>query len=320
MERLKVAAVQLEARLGNRLYHLQQAEEALKEAAALGAQWVALPEFLTTAMAFHPSVGAAIEPFPGPTYAWLEEQARLLNLTIGASWIVRLPSGALRNRFVLMGPSGLLGYHDKDIPTMWENAWYEGGEDEGLIRSPLGPVGAALCWEFLRAGTARRLRGNVRLVVGGSCWWDVPENLPGTPLWRWLHRQNVALWQNALPTFSRLVGAPIIHGNWCGQVRGSWALGTPYRTRYIASAQVVERDGTVMAERPPEEGFGIVVTRIDVGEPQPQGEVPENFWLHPLLELPHWRFFWWMQNAHGRRYRRRVTEVRQRLKGGRDGE
>ena len=45
--------------------------------------------------------------------------------------------------------------------------------------------------------TARRLRGRVRMVVGGSCWWDVPQNLPGRALWRAVSRQT-----ESLPSFS----------------------------------------------------------------------------------------------------------------------
>ena len=57
---------------------------------------------------------------------------------------------------------------------MWENALYVGGRRRRRPRGRPFTVGAAVCWEFMRTPTARRLRGRVDLVVGGSNWWSVP--------------------------------------------------------------------------------------------------------------------------------------------------
>src|ERR1039458_8412541 len=86
--------------------------------------------------------------------------------------------GEVRNAFLLAGPDGLFGRHDKDLPTMWENALYVGGDDDGVIEAGEVTVGAAVCWEFMRTGTARRLRGRVDLVMGGSNWWSIPQRPP----------------------------------------------------------------------------------------------------------------------------------------------
>ena len=43
--------------------------------------------------------------------------------------------------------------------------------------------GTAICWEFMRTMTARRLRNQVDVIMGGSCWWSIPTNYPG-----WLQR------------------------------------------------------------------------------------------------------------------------------------
>ena len=47
---------------------------------------------------------------------------------IGGSFLCRDADGEVRNAFLLAGPDGLLGRHDKDLPTMWENALYVGGD------------------------------------------------------------------------------------------------------------------------------------------------------------------------------------------------
>jgi hypothetical protein len=61
---------------------------------------------------------------------------------------------------------------------MWENSYYIGGSDDGVLATPAGPVGSALCWELIRSQTARRLVGKVNLDVGGSSWWDLRHPVP----------------------------------------------------------------------------------------------------------------------------------------------
>lgn len=58
---------------------------------------------------------------------------------------------------------------------MWENCYYIGGSDDGILETTAGNIGVALCWEFMRTRTVRRLLNRVDLVVGGSCWWTIPE-------------------------------------------------------------------------------------------------------------------------------------------------
>jgi hypothetical protein len=51
---------------------------------------------------------------------------------------------------------------------MWENCFYVGGEDDGVLEAEGKSVGVALCWELMRSQTARRLRGRVDVVLAGS--------------------------------------------------------------------------------------------------------------------------------------------------------
>jgi hypothetical protein len=48
---------------------------------------------------------------------------------VGGSTLVRDNDGHVRNAFFLVGSDGdVLGRHHKDMPMMWENALYIGGE------------------------------------------------------------------------------------------------------------------------------------------------------------------------------------------------
>lgn len=63
---------------------------------------------------------------------------------IGGSFLCRDRDGDVRNAFLLAGPGGLLGRHDKDRPTMWENALYVCGADDGVIAAGELTIGSAV--------------------------------------------------------------------------------------------------------------------------------------------------------------------------------
>ncbi|BCJ87039.1 hypothetical protein [Effusibacillus dendaii] len=111
---------------------------------------------------------------------------------------------------------------------MWENCFYVGGDDDGIIDVPDMDmtVGSALCWEFMRSQTARRLREKVDLVVG----------------------------------------APVVHASHCGSIECAmpW-LPVRYRGYYEAGAMIVDAEGRILASRNRHEGTGIVVAYVVPG-------------------------------------------------------
>jgi predicted amidohydrolase len=79
---------------------------------------------------------------------------------------------------------------------MWENCFYVGGEDDGVLEAEGKSVGVALCWELMRSQTARRLRGRVDVVLAGSGWWSVMDWRPGA-VFRRLEARNATLARRA---------------------------------------------------------------------------------------------------------------------------
>src|SRR3954466_15548548 len=207
---MRVAAVQLEVALGDVTTNLDACEQIARAAASDGAEAIALPEFFTSGAAFLPSVAEAALAPDGAATAMLSRVARDESVLIGGSFLCRDPDGEVRNAFLLAGPDGLLGRHDKDLPTMWENALYIGGDDDGVIEAGELTIGAAVCWEFMRSATARRLRGRVDLVLGGSTWWSIPL-WPPAAITRAAEARNAATAARASRTFGRYVGAPVVH-------------------------------------------------------------------------------------------------------------
>jgi predicted amidohydrolase len=55
-------------RLADRQGNLEQAERLVRDAQALGVQWIDLPEMVTTAAAFHPEMRTALQPLDSPAF------------------------------------------------------------------------------------------------------------------------------------------------------------------------------------------------------------------------------------------------------------
>ncbi len=306
---MRAAAVQMEPALADVAANLEAAEQLADHAAAAGADWIVLPEFFTTGIGFCEELaGAALAPDGAATELLCSLAARH-GATVGGSFLCRDPDGEVRNAFVLAGPDGrVLGRHDKDLPTMWENAFYVGGTDDGLIDTGELTAGVALCWELMRTQTARRLRGRVDVVVGGSGWWSIPPWPPRAVTRRWEQR-NARTAAAVAQSFAPLVGAPVIHAAHAGPLECAfpwWPLG--YRGHFQGGALICDARGRVLARRDCREGAGFAIAEVTAGAAAPAGEVPARFWLHRRGPMP--ALVWNVQRAHGRRWYRRHTAGR----------
>jgi predicted amidohydrolase len=312
---MRVAAVQLEVALGDVRANLASCESLVRDAAHAGAEAVALPEFFSTGVALLPELADAALAPDGAATEMLLRLGHKEGVLVGGSFLCRDPDGEVRNAFFLAGPDGLLGRHDKDLPTSWENALYVGGDDDGVIAADGLGVGAAVCWEFMRSGTARRLRGKVDLVMGGSNWWSIPPWPPAAYTRRAeaAHAANAA---RAPAVFGRYVGAPVVHAAMSGEFScrlpladaGHRGPGVTYRGHFEGGAQIADADGRVLARREGTEGSGFVIADVEARRTEPRELVPDRFWLHRrgALGVIAWnldRVFlprWYARNVRGR--------------------
>jgi predicted amidohydrolase len=305
--RIRVAAIQIEAEVGNVDHNLSVCERLAADAASRGARWIVLPEFFSTGVGFRPELARRAAPPDGEPTQLLTGLARRHGAHVGGSTLVRDDDGHVRNAFVLAGPDGqVLGRHDKDLPTMWESALYTRGQDPGRIAAGKLTVGVALCWELMRVQTVTRLVGQVDLVVGGSGWWSVPN----WPFLRGAERRNARRAIVAPAVFARHVGVPVVHAAHAGTLSCRMpATPLTYRGHYQGGTQVCDADGQVLAFRARSEGEGVVVADVAVPGPRTGLQAPERFWLQPRGVIP--ALGWAYQNAHGRRYYER-TQAAQR--------
>jgi predicted amidohydrolase len=310
---VRIAAIQLEPVLGDVEANLAECERLAGEAAAAGAEWIVLPEFFTTGVGFVPELAAAALAPDGAATQLLLDLARRHDAVVGGSFLCRDPDGEARNAFFLATPDGeLAGRHDKDLPTMWENCFYVGGSDDGTMQADGVSVGAALCWEFMRSQTARRLRGRVDLVVGGSCWWSIPP-WPPAALTRRMEAANSRTATGIAQAFARLVGAPVVHAAHAGPVECGMPL-SPFRYRgwFEGGAIVCDAHGRVLAARHRDEGPGVAVADVTPRRIEPDDPVPDRYWLHDRGAMA--ALFWNLQRGHGRRWYRRHASGRPPLR------
>lgn len=302
---MKVAAVQMKAELADVDANLKKARSLADQAFRSGAQWVILPEFFTSAVGFSKKMLHAAQFLDGPAMAMLKQTAKTHNGIIGGSYIAWHGEDCY-NTFILAMPDGKTYLHNKDLPTMWENCYYVGGSDAGIIDTPDLSVGVSLCWEFIRSQTPRRLAGKVDLVVGGSCWWTLPKKwLPGFP--KSLHNKNLDVMKTTVPKFAKMLGVPVMHAAHAGDINCSLPLlpGFPYESYFLGETQIVDGTGKQLAHMSAEDGDGFVTADIDVTRKIFESEpIPDRFWI-PELPLQ-FKLLWAYQNWHGKNYYKRT--------------
>lgn len=309
---VRAAAVQISTRIADAPANMDSCERLALEAVNDGARFIALPEFFNTGVAWEPKLAETIETEDGVAASFLQEFSARHGVVIGGSFLCRISAGGVRNRYLAFAWGELIGRHDKDLPTMWENAFYEGGDpgDSGFLGSHDEiRVGAAVCWEYMRTMTARRLKGKVDVIMGGSCWWSIPDILPGFVQTPWEH-QNI---QNAIGCIrdtARLVGAPVIHAAHCGPIDCAF-MGLPpltYRGYYEGNAAIVDSNGNVIAVRDGKDGEGFVCADLTLGAVPVHEDIPDSFWLRSRGILP--TIGWNYQGFLGRLwYRKHVRGI-----------
>ncbi len=306
---VRVAAVQMHAALGEVAANLENAEHWVRLAIREGAQWIVLPEFFTTAIALHPTkLVNAYRTLEGLPMQLLKTLAKEGNAYVSGSYLAR--SGAdVFNTFVLASPNGQVYTHDKDFPTTnIETSVYAGGEDEefvneltrrGVTPDPPTPIasrpgniksavfalpdgisaGAALCWEQCRYRTARRLAGNVDLILAASGWpFVAPDG--------GISRANPVPGHDALGAGSgireaprrlaRLAGAPVVHASLVGDVWNSPANAPSMVLRFSGESQIADASGRTLARRGYAEGEGLVIADIEIGRVPPSESIPDD--------------------------------------------
>jgi predicted amidohydrolase len=108
--RVRVAAIQLHPKLADVSANLAQAEQMIREAIRQRAEWIVLPEFYTSGLAFDPvNLPNAVRPLDGAPTQMLKRLALEGRAAIGGAFLARSGRDVF-NTFVLALPTGEMIY------------------------------------------------------------------------------------------------------------------------------------------------------------------------------------------------------------------
>ncbi|MGQ0844985.1 MAG: carbon-nitrogen hydrolase family protein [Sporichthyaceae bacterium] len=298
--KLKVAVVQPRLQVGQVESNMSRCEGLVRSAyREHNPQVILLPEGFTSPNMYGKAMKGVARPVDGAPYRMLQNLARELDVTVGGGFMARR-GGDTYGTYLLVEPDGSAHLHDKDIPSLWENAYYRGGDDNGVSTLKFGTVGMACGFEWDRSRTARRARGKVVAMLGGSCWWSFPD---WYPVRRWFardHQYNIAVAREMPMRMARAVGAPVAIAQHVGDYRSASPLmpKVPYDTLAVGESQIVERDGTVLARMTYADGEGHVSAEIALAPPAPLDPIPAGMWMAPQTFAVH--AVWHLYNKSGR--------------------
>ena len=272
---IRVAAVQASLTAGAVNENLKIVERLTRDAFEQGAELVVLPEFFTTPptpMEFDQDIVESIRPLIGEPLKLLQRLAKEYNGIVGGSFLA-YHQAQVYNSFALVFPDGTYFVHNKDYPTLMENCYYTGGTDDGVFDTPIGRVGIAVCLEFYRTETARRMLDRVDIVIGGSSWPSKPkEGVTSKVL------------TTQLADFAKMLGVPVVHGNHSGQYQSK---NTPWQ--FVGEAQIVLGTGDISERRSYTEGEGIVISDVKLGKVEaPTKPIPDRFWIYSKTRWKQW--------------------------------
>jgi predicted amidohydrolase len=300
----RIAVVQPALALGEVEHNLARIEDLVRDAhREHHADVVIVPEGCTTPNVFARVLKGTARPVDGQPFQLLTRLARELGCVVGGGFVA-VRAGDTYGTFVLAEPDGAVHLHDKDIPTAWEQNYYLGGDDDGVVQcGTLGvPVGLMSGWEWARNRTSKRVLGRgAQLVLGGMCWPSFPTNWPG-PLRRLTEHEHAGWVRQAMELpglVARRTGVAVAHAAHVGPITGETPLvpGLSWPTVMVGGSQICERDGTILASLSLEDGEGHVAADVKIAPPTPLDAIGDRLWIQDFSLLTN--AAWYGMNAHG---------------------
>ncbi len=197
LERVCVAAAAVDTCPGELTANLEKIDALASRAADGGAQLVLFPELsLSGFIPNHPqgdheawlrealrAARAAAQPLDGPAVAALRDIAARHKLLVSVG-MLEDAGNLLFNTQILVGADGLLGSWRKMHVPMFEMPFYNGGGVPHVVDTPLGRIGANICFDALLPESTRLLAvQNVEIVLFPFAADPPPRTPQGWAAW-----------------------------------------------------------------------------------------------------------------------------------------
>ena len=178
MKEFKVAVAQMDIKLGDKKTNLKKTSEMASTAAKQGADFVCLPEYLSTGSILE-QCNKLAEPIPGYTVDKLRAIATENGIHVVAS-LLEKADNKIYNTAVLIDPSGkLLTKYRKIHLFMDEQTYIAHGREHAVVDTKFGKVGLMICYDTVFPEVARRL------ALQGAGIIFMPANWPNPFLSHW---------------------------------------------------------------------------------------------------------------------------------------
>lgn len=214
---LRVASIQMRGDRAPLEQKLSRIDVRLREAAGQGARLAVLPELALSGYELGDWNFAAAQRVPdGHAVAALVELARFHDLVVVAGLSER-EGDHVYNTMAVVGPDGFLGKYRKIHVASAECAyWRPGAPGQAAIETDLGRIGVGICADMTQPTPwADYAKQGVDLVAIGASWPDY-RDATNYPLWREYRESHVEGLRHMPERIERLVGAPVIMANACG--------------------------------------------------------------------------------------------------------
>ena len=308
---IKIAAVQMDATPAPVSERLERAEGIVLQAAQAGAQLVVLPELFNTGYAYTDENYKLAEPVDGATSAWMKSTSARLGIHLAGAFLL-LDRGEIYDTMLLFSPSGQMWRYDKNYPWAWERAYFRGRRGMTIAQTELGDLGLMICWDLGHRALWKQYAGKADMIVIASCPPDVQSGSYAFPNGEKIDLNDVSAAVRSMKDvgsrfFGEMVnqqakwlGVPAVNSGASGFVQTHmpkarallriFSLFAPRLIKLlpkaehlqlacdmISSCKVVDRNGSILAQRLPGQGEGFIVSEVILADskstptgPQPQ--------------------------------------------------
>jgi len=257
---VRVAALQMESRLGDVAATLDHATGLVESAAAQGAQLIVLPELFSCGYVGNEDIWRLAERPDGATVRWLAEMARRLDVYIGGGHPEFAGSDVL-NVFTLAAPGGVIAGRARKSEA--EAYVFRRGHGVHVIDTALGRIGVGICADNQFGRLLRLMQDrSVDLMLMPHAW-PTPKSVT-----RLVSEADVADQRHKvaeLPLiYARHLGVPAILVNQVGRMAPmAGLLGRlmdPAVFQLQGRSRIVDSDGSVAGAL--DDGEGVLVRDV----------------------------------------------------------
>ncbi|WP_404942090.1 nitrilase-related carbon-nitrogen hydrolase [Pseudomonas danubii] len=247
---LKVACQQLAPRIGDLDYNRTLSTEAIRQAAARGAQVVVLPELVQSGYVFRDlqEALALSESLDGPTLSLWKTLAEELQVVIVGGFCERLDDQRVANSAALIEPEGTLTVYRKAHLWDRENLIFTpGDEPPPVVPTRFGPIAMMICYdlEFPEWVRLPALAG-AALLCAPVNWPDGPRPPSERPAEMVRVQANAAVNRMFIAACDR-----------CGEERG---------VNWVGGSTIVDADGYPLAGKNRENGQQLLLAELDLAQ------------------------------------------------------